>query len=81
MCFPVRIKFRFFSLKFFNNALALKVGVPVPKTVLLPSNQNPPDTNSNSFRNLSFPLDWEAIFEYIGFPAYFKPFSGGGRGP
>jgi len=64
--------------KFFNNALALKVGVPVPKTVLLPSNQNPPDTTSNSFRNLSFPLDWEAIFEYIGFPAYFKPFSGGG---
>lgn len=64
--------------KFFNNALALKVGVPVPKTVLLPSNKNPPDTTSNSFRNLSFPLDWEAIFEYIGFPAYFKPFSGGG---
>lgn len=64
--------------KFFNNALALKVGVPVPKTVLLPSNQNPPDTNSNSFRNLSYPLDWESIFNYIGFPAYFKPFSGGG---
>ena len=64
--------------KFFNNALALKVGVPVPKTVLLPSNQIPPDTTSNSFRNLSFPLDWESIFNYIGFPAYFKPFSGGG---
>jgi len=64
--------------KFFNNALAVKVGVPVPKTVLLPSNKNPPDTNSNSFKNLSFPLDWEGIFNYIGFPAYFKPFSGGG---
>lgn len=64
--------------KFFNNALALQVGVPVPKTVLLPSNQNPPDTNANSFRNLAFPLDWEGIFNYIGFPAYFKPFSGGG---
>ncbi|MBL8007847.1 MAG: hypothetical protein JNJ56_09965 [Ignavibacteria bacterium] len=64
--------------KFFNNALALQVGVPVPKTVLLPSNQNPPDTSSNSFRNLAFPLDWEGIFNYIGFPAYFKPFSGGG---
>ncbi len=64
--------------KFFNNALATKVGVPVPKTVLLPSNQNPPDTNSNSFKNLAFPLDWEGIFNYIGFPAYFKPFSGGG---
>lgn len=64
--------------KFFNNALAIKLGVHVPKTVLLPSNQNPPDTSAESFRNLKFPLDWEAIFEYIGFPAYFKPFSGGG---
>jgi len=64
--------------KFFNNALALKVGVPVPKTVLLPSNENPPDTGEKSFRNLKFPLDWEGIFNYTGFPAYFKPFSGGG---
>lgn len=64
--------------KFFNNALMTKVGVPVPKTVILPSNQLPTDTNHNSFRNLSFPLDWEGIFSYIGFPAYFKPHSGGG---
>lgn len=64
--------------KFFNNALAVKIGVPVPKTVILPSNQLPPDTNDNSFRNLKYPLDWEAIFNYVGFPAYFKPFAGGG---
>jgi glutathione synthase/RimK-type ligase-like ATP-grasp enzyme len=64
--------------KFFNNALALKLNVDVPKTVLLPSNQHPDDTNENSFRNLSYPLDWKSIFNYIGFPAYFKPFSGGG---
>lgn len=64
--------------KFFNNALAVKTGVAVPKTVLLPSNQHPPDTNSNSFTNLIYPLDWEAIFDYVGFPAYFKPFAGGG---
>lgn len=64
--------------KFFNNALATKIGVPVPKTVLLPSNEVPPDTNNDSFKNLAFPLDWEGIFEYIGFPAYFKPFAGGG---
>jgi glutathione synthase/RimK-type ligase-like ATP-grasp enzyme len=38
----------------------------------------PPDTNQISFRNLAFPLDWESIFGYIGFPAYFKPFAGGG---
>lgn len=64
--------------KFFNNALATKVGVPVPKTVLLPSNEHPTDTNGESFKNLAFPLDWEGIFDYIGFPAYFKPFAGGG---
>ena len=64
--------------KFFNNALATKIGVPVPKTVLLPSNQHPSDTNGDSFRNLAFPMDWEGIFEYIGWPAYFKPFAGGG---
>jgi hypothetical protein len=52
--------------------------VAVPKTVILPSNQHPPDTNERSMRNLAFPLDWEAIFQYVGFPAYFKPFAGGG---
>ncbi|PKL82692.1 MAG: hypothetical protein CVV24_08830 [Ignavibacteriae bacterium HGW-Ignavibacteriae-3] len=64
--------------KFFNNALSVKLKVPVPKTVLLPSNQHPQDTNSDSFRNLDYPLDWEGIFDYVGFPAFFKPFSGGG---
>lgn len=64
--------------KFFNNALATKLGVPVPKTVLLPSHEHPDDTTSESFRNLKYPLDWEGIFNYIGFPAYFKPFAGGG---
>lgn len=64
--------------KFFNNALATKIDVAVPKTVLLPSNQHPPDTNEFSMRNLEYPLDWDGIFEYIGFPAFFKPFAGGG---
>ncbi len=64
--------------KFFNNALATKIGVNVPKTVLLPSKNHPPDTNENSFRNLAYPMDWEKIFNYVGFPAFFKPFAGGG---
>ena len=64
--------------KFFNNCLATKIGVPVPKTVLLPSRELPSDTNDQSFSNLAFPLAWENIFEYIGFPAYMKPFAGGG---
>lgn len=64
--------------KFFNNALALKIGIPVPNTVLLPSHDLPENTKSNSFRNLKYPLDWEGIFNYIGFPAYMKPHDGGG---
>lgn len=64
--------------KFFNNSLAVKIGVPVPKTVILPSREVPPDTNDQSFSNLSYPLDWEGIFKYVGFPAYMKPYAGGG---
>lgn len=64
--------------KFFNNALAVKIGVPVPKTVILPSHERPTDTTDSSFGNLKFPLSWEKIFEHIGFPAYMKPHAGGG---
>jgi len=64
--------------KFFNNALAVKIGVPVPKTVILPSREIPTDTSNLSFSNLAYPLDWEGIFNYVGFPAYMKPFAGGG---
>jgi hypothetical protein len=64
--------------KFFNNCLAVKIGVPVPKTVILPSRELPTDTSDQSFSNLAYPLDWEGIFNYIGFPAYMKPFAGGG---
>ncbi|MBK8702206.1 MAG: hypothetical protein IPN33_00390 [Saprospiraceae bacterium] len=64
--------------KFFNNALAVNVGVPVPRTVLLPSREHPTDTTAESFSNLAFPLDWNGIFSYIGFPAFMKPHAGGG---
>ncbi len=64
--------------KFFNNCLAEMIGVPVPKTVLLPSHARPTDTSESSFRNLKLPLAWEEMFEYIGFPAYMKPHAGGG---
>ncbi len=64
--------------KFFNNCLAMELGIPVPKTVLLPSKERPDNTTEKSFRNLVAPLDWEYIFNYIGFPAYMKPHDGGG---
>jgi glutathione synthase/RimK-type ligase-like ATP-grasp enzyme len=64
--------------KFFNYALASKLGVAIPPTVLLPHNQHPPDTTDRSMRNLMYPLNWDEIFSYVGFPAFLKPYSGGG---
>lgn len=64
--------------KYFNNCLMTKIGIPVPKTVILPSYELPADTKNESFSNLAYPLNWDAIFNYIGFPAYMKPFAGGG---
>src|SRR6476660_9667329 len=64
--------------KFFNYALASKLGVAIPPTVLLPHNRHPEGTTDKSMRNLMFPLNWEEIFEYVGFPAFLKPYSGGG---
>ena len=55
-----------------------KVDVPVPKTAIIPSRDLPDDTSDDSFSNLAFPLDWDSIFKYVGFPAYMKPFAGGG---
>jgi glutathione synthase/RimK-type ligase-like ATP-grasp enzyme len=64
--------------KYFNNCLMTQVGVPVPKTVILPSYDLPTDTTDQSFSNLAYPLDWDGIFSYVGFPAYMKPYAGGG---
>jgi hypothetical protein len=64
--------------KFFNYSLARKLGVAVPKTVLLPQKAYIPGIVSESLRNLEFPLDWQAIVDYIGLPAFMKPFDGGG---
>ncbi len=64
--------------KFFNFAVMSKLGVAIPPTVLLPHNQHPPGTTAKSMRNLIYPLNWEEIFDYVGFPAFLKPYDGGG---
>lgn len=64
--------------KFFNFALAHKLGVAIPKTVLLPQEKYIKDITSESLRNLEFPIDWEGICNYVGFPAFLKPHDGGG---
>ncbi|HZU26015.1 MAG TPA: hypothetical protein VFA04_10860 [Bryobacteraceae bacterium] len=64
--------------KFFNYALASKLGVAVPATVLLPHKEHPPGTTDRSMRNLEYPLNWDDVFRYVGFPAFLKPHDGGG---
>ena len=56
--------------KFFNFSLATKLGVAIPKTVLLPQKDYIEGITSESLRNLEFPLDWQGIIDYVGFPAY-----------
>src|SRR3979490_1162325 len=64
--------------KFFNYSLARKLGVAVPKTVLLPQKDYIAGITSESLRNLEFPLNWQTIVDYVGLPSFLKPFDGGG---
>jgi hypothetical protein len=66
--------------KFFNYSVAAKLGIAIPKTVLLPQKGYPSDVDitSESLRNLGYPIDWEGLLDYVGRPAILKPFSGGG---
>jgi hypothetical protein len=66
--------------KFFNYAIAQKVGVAVPKTIVLPQKSYPADIDltSESLHNLGYPIDWDGLLDYVGRPAILKPYSGGG---
>jgi hypothetical protein len=66
--------------KFFNYAVAQKLGVAVPKTVLLPQKGYPADIDltPESLHNLGYPIDWDGLLDYVGRPAILKPYSGGG---
>jgi glutathione synthase/RimK-type ligase-like ATP-grasp enzyme len=63
--------------KFFDNLVAKAVGVAVPRTVLLPHKQYPPNTEAKSFRNMRW-VNWDEVFDYLQFPIFMKPAYGGG---
>jgi len=63
--------------KFFDNLVAKSAGVAVPRTVLLPHKQYPPNTEAKSFRNMRW-VDWQQVFDYLKFPIFMKPAYGGG---
>ncbi len=64
--------------KFFGYSLATKLGLAIPKTVLLPQKAYIKGVTDASLRNLEYPLDWDAIIEHVGLPAILKPHDGGG---
>jgi hypothetical protein len=65
--------------KFFGAALATKLGIAHPKTVVLPNKEYQPGiVHDESLRNLKYPLDWQGIVEYVGLPCILKDAHGGG---
>lgn len=65
--------------KFFEAGLATKLGVASPKTLVLPNKDYIPGiVHDKSLRNLKYPLDWQAIIDYIGLPCILKDAHGGG---
>jgi hypothetical protein len=66
--------------KYFNYSVMAKLGAAIPRTVLLPQKGYPPefDLTPESLHNLQFPIDWDAMLDYVGRPAILKPYSGGG---
>lgn len=65
--------------KFFECSLARRLGVAVPRTVVLPNKEYISYIDpARSLRNLEYPLDWDGIVRYTGMPAVLKPNTGGG---
>jgi len=65
--------------KFFGATLATSLGLAHPKTVVLPNKEYIPGiVHTESLRNLIFPLDWQAIVDYVGLPCILKDAHGGG---
>ncbi len=65
--------------KFFGASLITRLGLASPKTIVLPNKDYIPGINrEKSLRNLSYPLDWKAIVDYVGLPLVLKDAHGGG---
>jgi hypothetical protein len=65
--------------KFFGAALATRLGIAHPKTVVLPNKEYIPGVvHEESLRNLQYPLDWQGLVDYIGMPCILKDAHGGG---
>lgn len=64
--------------KFFEASLATQLGVASPRTLVLPNKDYIEGIVTESLRNLVYPLNWDAITDYVGLPAILKDAWGGG---
>src|SRR5881227_4467348 len=65
--------------KLLDASLATALGVASPRTVALPNKEYIAGIkHDESLRNLKYPLDWEAIVDYVGLPCILKDAHGGG---
>ncbi len=65
--------------KFFGATLATSLGLASPRTVVLPNKEYVPGiVHTESLRNLTYPLDWQGVVEYVGLPCILKDAHGGG---
>ncbi|HSJ13240.1 MAG TPA: hypothetical protein VK939_02420 [Longimicrobiales bacterium] len=65
--------------KFFGASLCAKLGIASPRTLALPNREYVPGIkHDESLRNLIYPLDWDAILDYVGLPCVLKDAHGGG---
>jgi glutathione synthase/RimK-type ligase-like ATP-grasp enzyme len=63
--------------KFFGYAVAERLGIAEPRTVVLPNREYIEDVTAESLRNL-WPTDFAMYAEYVGLPCILKPAFGGG---
>jgi glutathione synthase/RimK-type ligase-like ATP-grasp enzyme len=66
--------------KFFGASLITELGLHSPRTVVLPNKEYVPGiVHSESLRNLTYPMDWRRLVDYVnGFPCVLKDAHGGG---
>lgn len=65
--------------RFIGTAVVNLLGLKSPRTIILPNKYIERDAVPDTFRNLEYPMDWDAIIDYVGVPAIFKNNSMGGR--
>jgi hypothetical protein len=64
--------------KFLGASLLTRLGVAHPRTVVLPNHTPAAGLADGDLANLEYPLNWQAIVDYVGLPAILKDAHGGG---